>query len=136
MKVDGACHCGNIKFEAEVDPDHVSVCHCTDCQTLSGSAYRSVARIADSDFKLLSGEMKTYVKIAESGNERIQTFCPECGSPIYSTSPGDSPKLLGLRVGVLRQRSELKPVRQIWHRSAQPWVKDMDSLPAIDTQDF
>jgi hypothetical protein len=40
MKVEGSCHCGQISFEAEVDPLTVSICHCTDCQTLTGSAYR------------------------------------------------------------------------------------------------
>src|ERR1700730_6936527 len=40
MKIDGRCHCGEITFEAEVDPDALHICHCTDCQTLSGSAFR------------------------------------------------------------------------------------------------
>ena len=40
MKVEGACHCGRIAFEAEIDPARVSVCHCADCQTLTGSAFR------------------------------------------------------------------------------------------------
>src|SRR5689334_18981220 len=39
MKIDGRCHCGEITFEAEVDPDALHICHCTDCQTLSGSAF-------------------------------------------------------------------------------------------------
>lgn len=33
LKIDGACHCGNITFEAEVDPEKVLICHCTDCGT-------------------------------------------------------------------------------------------------------
>jgi hypothetical protein len=40
MKIDGRCRCGNITFEAEVDPATVVICHCTDCQTPSGSAFR------------------------------------------------------------------------------------------------
>jgi hypothetical protein len=36
MKVDGACHCGEIAYQAEVDPNTVGICHCTDCQTLAG----------------------------------------------------------------------------------------------------
>src|SRR5580658_9544437 len=40
MKIDGYCHCGEITFEAEVDPDALNICHCTDCQRLSGSAFR------------------------------------------------------------------------------------------------
>jgi hypothetical protein len=40
LKIDGGCHCGLITYEAEVDPEHVEICHCTDCQSLSGSAFR------------------------------------------------------------------------------------------------
>ena len=40
MKIDGACHCGYITYVAEIDPDKAGICHCTDCQTLSGSAFR------------------------------------------------------------------------------------------------
>ena len=40
MKIDGHCHCGQITFEAEVDPMTLTICHCTDCQTLTGSAFR------------------------------------------------------------------------------------------------
>ena len=38
----GSCHCGSIRFEGEVDPAKVVVCRCMDCQTLLGSAFRTV----------------------------------------------------------------------------------------------
>ena len=41
MKVTGRCHCGQISFEAEIDPAQVRICHCTDCQTLTGTAFRT-----------------------------------------------------------------------------------------------
>jgi hypothetical protein len=81
MKVDGGCHCGNIRYEAEVDPATVVICHCTDCQTLSGSAFRTVVPTKEGSFRLLSGVPKVYVKTGESGNRREQTFCPNCGYP-------------------------------------------------------
>ena len=40
MKVDGQCHCGNVTYEADIDPERASICHCTDCQALTGSPYR------------------------------------------------------------------------------------------------
>ena len=43
IHIDGKCHCGQITFEAEIDPETVSVCHCTDCQTLTGSPFRVTA---------------------------------------------------------------------------------------------
>jgi hypothetical protein len=40
MHIDGACQCGKITYAAEVDPQDVAICHCTDCQRLTGTAYR------------------------------------------------------------------------------------------------
>ncbi len=42
MDVDGACHCGKILYKAEVNTAHVVICHCNDCQALSGTAFRVV----------------------------------------------------------------------------------------------
>ena len=134
MKIDGGCHCGTITYEAEIDPEKVGICHCTDCQTLSGSAFRTILVVPEDDFKLLSGEPKTYVKIGESGAKRAQTFCSECRSPIYSTSFGDGPKLFSVRLGTARQRDELPPKVQIWFRSAQRWLTNLESVPKIEKQ--
>ena len=131
MKIDGACHCGSITYRAEVDPDKVLICHCTDCQTLSGTAYRTVAFAKDGSFELLSGALKTYIKIADNGNKRAQTFCPECGSPIYSATPGDNPTSIGIRVGTCRQRDRLRPSRQYWCGSAQGWSEDIRALEKV-----
>ncbi len=131
MKVEGSCHCGRISYEAEIDPEKVSICHCTDCQQLTGSAFRVNVPTPDSDFHLISGTPKIYVKIAESGRQRAQAFCGDCGSPIYATSVGEGPKVLGLRTGAMRQRTELVPRRQIWCRSALEWLPDIPSIEAV-----
>ena len=134
MKIDGRCHCGFVTYEAEIDPEKVMICHCTDCQTLSGSAFRTVALTREGGFNLLSGEVKTYVKIGGSGARRPQAFCPECGSPIYATSEGDGPKVYGIRLGTSRQRHELVPRAQIWCRAAQPWLGDIGTIRKVETQ--
>jgi hypothetical protein len=99
MKIDGRCHCGFITYEAEVDSDEVYLCHCTDCQAISGSAFRWAVPVPERAFKHLTGKPKTYVKAAESGATSHQLFCPECASPLYSTSIGVGPKVLNLRLG-------------------------------------
>ena len=134
MKVDGGCHCGNITYQADIDPDAVFLCHCTDCQTLSGAAFRTVVRISDADFKLLSGALKNYIKTAESGAKRIQAFCPDCATAIYATSVGDGPKFYGLRVATARQRNELPPKANYWFGSAQDWIGNVGSLPVVEKQ--
>lgn len=134
MKIDGACHCGFITFEAEVDPEKTTVCHCADCQTLSGSPYRASVQATPDKFRLLSGEPTIYVKTAESGSRRAQAFCPKCGSPIYATAHDDPTAMLNLRVGTIRQRDQLVPRRQIWARSRQSWVENLASMMRLEKQ--
>ncbi len=134
MKIDGGCHCGCITYEAEIDPEKVMICHCTDCQTISGSAFRTVAPTREGTFKLLTGELKIYVKTGESGTKRPQSFCPECGSPIYSSTLGDGPKVHNIRAGTIRQRAALVPKVQIWTRSEQPWLGDLAVIGKVEKQ--
>jgi len=133
MKIDGGCHCGNISYNAEIDPDKVGVCHCTDCQTLTGSAFRVSVPAAKESFDLRGGEPKIYVKTAESGAKRAQAFCPECGTPIYSSTVSD-PQVFNIRVGTARQRVELKPKSQGWCRSKRDWVNDLQSVKQFAKQ--
>ena len=131
MRIDGGCHCGKIAYEAEIDPEKVAICHCADCQVLTGTAFRVTVPVAEANLKL-TGEPKVYIKVAESGNRRAQGFCGECGSPIYATSVGEGPKVYGIRLGTARQRAELTPKRQIWCRSALGWLDRIEDIPGLE----
>jgi len=127
MKIDGGCHCGRVRFQAEVDPAGVAVCHCADCQALSGSPYRAMVAAKAEHFSI-EGEPKVYVKTAESGTRRAQAFCPDCGSSIYAAAPEDPP-VYSIRLGAIRQRHELAaPRRQIWCDSALSWAMDLTGV--------
>ncbi|MEA2984496.1 MAG: hypothetical protein QOD94_750 [Alphaproteobacteria bacterium] len=135
MKIDGKCLCGAITIEAEADPEKTTVCHCTDCQSGTGSAFRVSVPVPGESFKM-TGKPAIYVRTtAESGNPRAQAFCPTCGSPLYATSPGEGPQAIYmLRVGILRQRDQFVPKRQIWFRSARPWTTQLDAVPKTEKQ--
>jgi hypothetical protein len=134
MKIDGSCHCGAITFEAEIDPANVNVCHCTDCQTLSGGPYRASVPVPPDKFHILSGTPTIYVKTAESGNKRVQAFCGKCGSPIYAGALDNPAAPFNVRVGVIRQRDELVPRKQLWGRSRQSWVDGLASILRLEKQ--
>ncbi len=127
MKIDGGCHCGHIRYEAEVDPATAAICHCTDCQVLSSSAFRTVVMGSEADFRLLTGVPKVYVKTAASGARREQVFCPECGTQLYATSVDPYPRMFGIRIGSCNQRTQIKPVKHVWSESALDWVMDIQS---------
>jgi hypothetical protein len=108
------------------------VCHCADCQTLSGAPLRAVVAAPYASLTV-SGQPKSYVKVAESGNRRAQVFCPECGTPPWATAP-ENPTSVVIRVGCIKERAELRPSVQIWSQSAQPWLEHLTSLPSSPKQ--
>ncbi len=133
MKIDGNCHCGAIAYEADADPALAGICHCTDCQTLSGSPYRVTLPVPAEGFRLLRGAPKLYIKTADSGTKRAQAFCPDCGTPIYASAL-ENPPTISLRWGAIRQRAQIAPRRQIWCASAAPFAMDLHGLPGVDGQ--
>ena len=135
MKISGGCHCGAITYDAEIDANSVAICHCTDCQTLSGSAFRVVVPAKREGFNLLTGEPKIYVKTGESGRKRVQSFCSNCGTPIYSSDVTD-PQIFSIRMGTAQQRAELPPKVQIWCRSALEWTTHLEPITQVEKQNF
>jgi hypothetical protein len=134
MKVQGSCHCGQVSYEAEIDPEKVNLCNCGDCQMLTGSGFRVSVPAPAATFRLLSGKPKTYVKTADSGTRRRHSFCPNCGTPVHATADTDDPPAYSLRVGCLRQKAQLAPKKRIWCRSALAWAQNVSAIPGIDHQ--
>lgn len=125
MRIDGGCHCGRIAYEVEIDPARVSICHCTDCQMLTGSPFRVTAGA----IRLVTGMPRRYAKRGDSGRLREQHFCGDCGTPLFSSGEGGLGDW-GIRWGSIRQRSALHPAHQIWCASAVSWIGQIVPLPA------
>lgn len=129
MRITGSCHCGQLAYEAEIDPDDVIVCHCTDCQRLTGTDYRVTVGAKADDLRIIRGALKLYAKTADNGRRRLQYFCPECGSPIYTTGENADAREISIRTGTIDQRGDLPPRRQIWCSSSVPWLGEVGGLP-------
>jgi len=133
MRIHGQCHCGRVTYEAEIEPGKVTVCHCTDCQSLTGSPYRVTVICGGEQVRLTGAQPKIYAKTGDNGRTWFQQFCAECGSPLFTSGEGDADDW-GIRWGSIAQRALLKPTRQIWCRSAAPWINDLAGLPGQPTE--
>ena len=45
----GGCLCGQVRYTLNAKPKALNACHCTDCQTLTGSPFRVTVSTAESD---------------------------------------------------------------------------------------
>ena len=134
LLVHGQCHCGSVRLTAQVIAAKVFVCHCADCQVLTGSAFRVVAPAVPGSLQVV-GEVKEYARRADSGAVRLQAFCPECGTPLFARSES-ADGLATLRVGALAERQQLIPAAQLWQRSAMPWVFGLSAVPGCQQQEL
>lgn len=128
MRIDGGCHCGAIRLEARISPKLVTICHCTDCQTMSGAPYRVNVTALQKHFHLY-GETNLYVKSGSSGARVVTTFCGVCGTPIHSFKEGSD--VVNIRLGVISQRSQLKPSLQGFCGSALLWAFDIAVITKV-----
>ena len=76
MKIDGVCHCGQVTYEAEIDSESVILCHCSDCQALSGAAYRTVAFTVEGVFDCSPGLSRPMLRLPKAGGSASKASVP------------------------------------------------------------
>ena len=122
ININGRCHCGQIEIGARIKKSEVRACHCTDCQKISGAPFRAIAVASLENFKI-KGIPKEYVKVADSGNKRIQAFCENCGTQLFATD--SNRKIFNIRTGFLEQREVLEPKKHVFTKSSMGWLKNI-----------
>ena len=120
LPLTGGCQCSRVRYEIIAVPAMFYLCHCTECQTQTSSAFGESLR-CDPASVTVRGEMATSRRVAESGTVRLGDFCPECGVRIQHRSEGD-PGRLNIKAGTLDDASWLVPAGHIWTRSKQAFV--------------
>jgi len=88
--VTGSCLCQAVKYTVSGSPRGTVLCHCSNCQKTTGSAFANNLRVLKSKLTILSGEDKIKChkdSNTKSGIELSRYFCGDCGSPVYLTNP-------------------------------------------------
>lgn len=128
--LEGGCQCGAIRYRITGAPLTLYLCHCTECQKQSSSAFGMSLWVRRSDLEIVSGNPKIWERAATSGGTVECAFCPECGSRLYH-KPSSDPEIVSVKAGSLDDTSWLRPVGHIWTRSRQPWVEIGDAPPSL-----
>jgi glutathione-dependent formaldehyde-activating enzyme len=68
-KLDGHCLCGSITYECDAEPIMTGICHCTDCQRSSASAFSIVVGVPRDELTI-HGEMKVFETIGDDRGPR------------------------------------------------------------------
>lgn len=117
----GGCQCGQIRYEIRAKPLTLYVCHCTECQKQSSSAFGMSMPVPRAAVIILKGQPKQWKRVSNSGREVSCFFCGECGTRLFH-NPERNPKVSNIKPGTLDNTSWLRPVGNTWTQSAQKWV--------------
>ena len=119
--ITGGCLCGKIRYRADAEPAFVGLCHCHDCQKFTGSAFAAVIGWPKSAVEV-TGALKTFTKLGDSGKPIKRMFCPDCGSSVMDEAEAAA-GIVMMQAGTLDNTSWVKPTSQIYCASAQAWVQ-------------
>jgi hypothetical protein len=126
----GRCLCGHVTYECAGSAGPANYCHCEDCRRCTGSAFNLGVRLRLADFRITSGHPKGFTKRGDSGRELTRHFCPECGSPLFTSAP-KHPEYIYVKAGTLDDPSLVKPTHQNWTASAVPWSRIDSNLSSF-----
>ena len=129
-KKKGGCLCGDVRYEVDGDPQVSLSCHCTFCQSFTGSAYSSVAyfEVSQVEFRGNSGEYEH--RSDESGRKLTMLFCSRCASTLAVVIEA-RPGWIGIQIGTLDDPTSLRIARHVWTRSKRP-----ESVIPVDVDEY
>ena len=126
----GGCACGAVRYETSVEPVFENHCQCRDCQKRSGTGHGSYLTFPNRTAMTINGQANNWRVAGDSGNEKIHSFCPSCGTPVYLTFAA-MPELIAVHAGSLDDPSLFNPRVVTYGTGGHAWDAMDSSLQKL-----
>lgn len=131
-KISGSCLCEKVSFECNNSFEQFYLCHCIQCQKITGSAHASNLFTQPTNISWLQGQ-ELVKRFNVPGRTISNAFCTECGSGVpYLSSSG---KALIIPAGCLDGLPNIEPQNNIFYAEKAQWydkaicAKPFDKFP-------
>ncbi|HEV7233954.1 MAG TPA: GFA family protein, partial [Sphingorhabdus sp.] len=124
----GGCHCGAVRYEVSGEPQHVALCHCTDCRKSAGAPMVAWAAFSEEEFTLLQGEPTTF----NSSGTAMRSFCPKCGTGITYRNAEFLPGVVDIQAATLDDPDALPAGAHIQTAERIGWMAEAHALPEFE----
>lgn len=128
----GRCHCGYARFQFDGDVLTCYTCHCTRCQSSSGSAFSINMIVQSVTLSLISGDIET-LKYQYNDRELQCYQCRHCGTVLWMNY-ADKSEYASIQAGTFDEQGWYEPVAHLWMLNAQTWLSLSDQTQRYDTQ--
>lgn len=127
----GGCACGAIRYEATGRPIFENHCQCRDCQKRSGTGHASYLTFPSRADVKITGTASDWRVAGDSGNEKIHSFCPICGTPVYLAFAA-MPDLIAVHAASLDDPSRFNPNVLTYSSGGLAWDRIDTALQAFE----
>jgi len=108
------------------------MCHCTDCQRRTGSAFSIAVFFARNDVSVSNGTSATFQRPSATGFPVRFHFCPRCGSNVF-WEPRRLPNLIGIAAGSFADPQLPQPDQSVWTKDKHEWLALPEGMPCFET---
>jgi hypothetical protein len=123
----GKCFCGAVHYAVADAFRYAMICHCSNCQRTTGSAFKPFAGIERDRLALTKGQDSLLIYGDETTHD---AHCKVCGSLLYSlVRDGD---YVHVAMGTLVDAPAIRPTKHIFVGSKAPWFTITDGLPQYE----
>jgi len=132
MVFEGGCLCGAVRYHSAGPAVFMGNCYCADCRRESGSGHITAVAVPDPTLQV-HGATTEFTKTADSGQSISNSFCPVCGTTLY-THPSGLAGLALIRAGTLDDPGLVDPTINMYVASAPRWdrpAKGMVDFPGM-----
>lgn len=124
----GGCHCGVIRYDVDGKPQHVALCHCSDCRRSAGAPMVSWAAFTEDALTVTQGQPVTF----NSSGAAMRSFCGTCGTGLFYRNADMLPGIVDIQSVTLDDPEALPPDAHIQVAERLHWMDDLDSLTRFE----
>jgi hypothetical protein len=121
-KFEGRCQCGQVRYRVTGQTVALFICHCTECQRQSASAFGMALWLRNYSKNVLEGKLRTWVRTTPTGRQLVCEFCSRCGTRVFHQMK-EQFEIMSIKPGTLDTMLDLEPVAHIWTSRARSWVR-------------
>jgi hypothetical protein len=121
-----------VRYCISAEPIAARAFWCRACQ-YTGAGNATVNVVFPSEAVSVEGALTDYECKADSGNIMRRSFCPMCGTPVFTQSDARL-HFLTVRAGTLDDPSLAKPGITIWTKMAPGWACIDANIPHDEAQ--
>jgi hypothetical protein len=119
-----------VRYEVTGEPAGSAVCHCRDCQYVSGGEPAALVIVPRDALKITKGTLNDYTKKGDSGMNVTRKFCGTCGTQVLSDVES-APQIWVIKTGTLDEPAGFQAGVVLYTSSAQPWAHMPDGVPQM-----